>query len=294
MEITRKSLSQGWLGWRTPRACVLGLGLIGGSWAGALHDLGWTVLAVDTDKDTLAAAKAKGWIQEGWTELPESVDVDLVVVALPLHVLKNSVEGLIGRINKGAIVTDVGSLKSLVCSHSKRLLEEGIFFIGGHPMTGSEKSGFSQSEPSLFKGYPYVLAVEGCPGFVTEELTKLLGQIGARVVFRRPEIHDMEVAIVSHVPHLLSVALALAAQDCSSDEYAPLELAGRSFRDLTRIAASSPELWQEILLSNSTSILKSLECCHRRLNELSDFIKAGDGERISEAFRKAALVREYL
>ena len=291
-------LSLGWLDLRTPKACVLGLGLIGGSWAGALHCAGWEVFAVDPDKASLEEALRRGWIQTGWVELPAFLEVDLIVLALPLQELENGLEQLVGRLPKGAIVTDVGSLKTEICQKSRRNGLEDAYtfnFIGGHPMTGSERSGFGVADPDLFRGYPYVLTpAEDCPQRVIQKLVETVQGFGAKVVFRKPEDHDAEVAMVSHIPHLLAVALTLATQNATKEQGSALALAGRSFREITRIADSSPEMWKEILVRNSEAILDGLTHWEQSMRELREWVEQGDGESIAEAFRKAHQIRGYL
>lgn len=287
-------LSPGWYGQRIPRACVIGLGLIGGSWAGALHRQGWSVCAVETESSSLELAFNRGWIKEGWAELPAWLDVDLVVLALPLHALLNGLAILNGRVSKGAIITDVGSVKSEICEKAKTFLGEEVFFVGGHPMTGSEKSGFMVADAELFKGYPYVLTPADAPSEVVARLTGLLESFGAIVAYRASEQHDTEVALVSHIPHVLSVSLALAVQDVVEQGLAPVQLAGRSFRELTRIADSSPEMWKEILLRNRTAIIKGLEIWQKRLAELSEYVQQGDGEGVVSAFRQAHTLRHSI
>jgi prephenate dehydrogenase len=292
------SLTPGWSGLRIPKACILGLGLIGGSWAGALHLSGWEVFAIDPDKASLDEAMCRGWVQAGWTEMPQFLDVDLVVLALPLQALAKGYDQLVGRIPKGTIVTDVASLKTEICQKSRINAQMGFvdfYFVGGHPMTGSEQSGFGVSDPNLFRGYPYVLTPgNDCPQHVVQKLVEVVQGFGAIVVFREPTDHDVEVAMVSHIPHLLAVALTLAAQDASQGRGAALELAGRSFRDLTRIADSSPEMWKEIMVRNSEAILGGLTLWEQRIKELRGCLEQGDGEAIAEAFRKAHVVRGSL
>lgn len=291
-------LSPGWLGLRIPKACVLGLGLIGGSWAGALHCAGWEVFAVDPVKASIEEAMRRGWIQTGWAELPTFIEADLIVLALPLQELENGLEQLAGRIPKGAIVTDVGSLKSEICRKSRRNALEDAYkfnFIGGHPMTGSERSGFGVADPDLFRGYPYVLTpAEDCPRQVIQRLVEIVQGFGANVVFRKPEDHDAEVAMVSHIPHLLAVALTLATQNSTKEQGSALALAGRSFREITRIADSSPEMWKEILVRNADAILDGLTHWEQSMRELRQCVEQGDGESIAEAFRKAHQIRDYL
>lgn len=288
-------LSAGWSGARTPRACIIGLGLIGGSWAGALAQRGWDVSAVEYNPQSLKEAKMRGWIQEGWPEVPCEIDVDLVIAAMPLHLLIKSLDSLVGLLKSGVIVTDVGSVKTEISLKASEFIQRGIFFIGGHPMTGSEKSGFMVADPELFRGYPYVLTPEeNCPEKVVQKLRELIAGLGAQVVIRQAPTHDREVAMVSHIPHILAVALTLAAQDISDQELSALELAGRSFREMTRIADSSPEMWQEIFVKNSSAILEGLDYWQTRINELGEFVRNGNREGIIKAFKQAHSVRKSL
>ena len=291
-------LTQGWSGLRIPKACILGLGMIGGSWAGALHQIGWEVFAVEQEKASIDEAVCRGWIQAGWTEMPQFLEVDLVVLALPLQALAKGYDQLVGRIPKGTIVTDVGSIKTEICNKSQVNAQNGscdFYFIGGHPMTGSEQSGFGAANPNLFRDYPYVLTPAGdCPPSVVQKLVEVVQGFGAKAVFREPRDHDVEVAMVSHIPHLLAVALALATHDASQEGGSALGLAGRSFRDLTRIADSSPDMWKEIMVRNSAAILGGLTFWELRIKELREFLQQGDGEAIAEAFRKAHKVRGYI
>jgi len=295
LEGPEEILTSGWSGLRNPKACILGLGLIGGSWAGALHQMGWEVSAVDTEKASIEEAISRGWIQAGWTEIPRFLDVDLVVLALPLQEFAKGYDQLVGRVPKGAIVTDVGSIKAEICNKSKVNAQAGsgaFHFVGGHPMTGSEQSGFMVADPNLFQGYPYVLtpAVD-CPQDVVRKLVEVVQGFGAKVVFRDPMDHDVEVAMVSHIPHVLAVALTLATQDASKDGESAFALAGRSFRDITRIADSSPEMWKEVLVRNADAILDGLTLLEQRIKELREHLEQGEGESIAEAFRKAHAVR---
>ncbi len=283
-------LSPGWRMEKQPAACVIGLGLIGGSWAGALTDLGWSVSAVECNEESLKRALEKGWIQEGWTEVPDYLDVDLVILATPIAVLTESFIRIAQRIPDGALITDVGSIKREICQAAMEF--SNIFFIGGHPMAGSEKHGFMEANSKLFEGYPYVVTPHPqCPQVMLERFTQLLQNIGAIVIFRQDIDHDQEVAMVSHVPHVLSLALALAAAEGFIGGK-PLELAGRSFRDITRLVDSSPEMWRDILLRNGSAVLSSLDIWEEKLREIRGFIEGGQGEEIINTFMKAQKARE--
>jgi len=285
-------LSAGWLGGRNPRACVVGLGLIGGSWAGALNNLGWQVSAVEPQAAAREAGRELGWIEESWETFPQELEVDLLVLAAPLARLAEIAAALPGRLKPGCIVTDVGSLKTPVCGMAGLLAVHGIHFVGGHPMTGSEQQGIWAADPNLFRGYPYVLTpMPDCAPEVVGRLSRLLASLGAKVVLRPPEQHDRDVALVSHLPHVLAVSLALAVQDASAGADNPLPLAGRSFLELTRVAASSPDMWQSILVANAPALLTALDSWQVRMDQLRSMIDRRDGAGIAEAFRQANRVR---
>lgn len=289
-------LSPGWLGRRPPSAWVLGMGLIGGSWAGALSARGWRVVGYDRDKTSLATATGWGWIREGCSVLPAHINADLIVLALPLPVLLPAMDDLRTRINPGTVVTDVCSLKTQVAEKALRFSEQGAFFIGGHPMTGSEKSGFPAATPDLFKGYPYVLTPDAAvPAEAVQGLAKLIKEMGAKVVLRSPGDHDREVAMVSHLPHILAVAMAQSVRDLeSAQNLDPMLLAGRSFREMTRIADSSPEMWRDIFLNNRENILAGLDFLEQRLERFKACLRQSDGAGIEEAFLEAQSVRKKL
>ncbi|WP_407311065.1 prephenate dehydrogenase [Desulfosporosinus sp. SB140] len=290
-------LTPGWSGLRVPKACIFGLGLIGGSWAGGLHHLGWDVAAVDTEEASIAEAIRRGWLQEGWSAVPEYLDVDLIVLALPLQELMKGFKHLMAKIPKGVIITDVGSIKSEVCRkwQEESFKDSDVYFVGGHPMAGSEQSGFEAADPNLFRGYPYVLTpAADCPDPVLQKLVQLVLAMGAKVELREPSLHDRHVAMVSHIPHILAVTLTLAAKDASQEGESLLSLAGRSFRELTRIADSSPEMWKEIMVRNSKSILDGLTLWEKRVKEFREFLQNEDGEKIAEEFRLAHNIRADL
>ena len=291
-----QQLSPGWLGQRAPVAWILGLGLIGGSWAGALSARGWKVIGYDLDKISLETALSWGWIKSGCSRLPSHIDADLIILALPLKILLPIMADLKERVGKGTIITDVCSLKVQVAEKALRFTEQGAFFIGGHPMTGSEKSGFQAANPDLFKGYPYVLTPDDhTPPQVVDRLAKLIKEMGAKLVYRKPLEHDREVGMISHLPHVLAVVLAQSTRDLERTEgLAPIVLAGRSFRDMTRIADSSPKMWQDIFLNNRESLLESIDIWEKQMNYFKRYLQEMDEEGIEAAFKEAQEARKQL
>ena len=285
-------LSGGWTGQRQPRACVIGLGLIGGSWAGALAGQGWSVCAVECNEQSLKEAKVREWIKEGWQEIPESLDVDLVILATPISLLAESFARVVGCVPAGSLITDVGSVKIDICRAANQM--NSVYFIGGHPMTGSEQQGFQAAKPNLFQGYPYVITPPpSCPQEMVEKFSQLVQRLGARIVLREAEDHDDEVALISHLPHVLSLALALTAAE-GNLRGKPLEIAGRSFREITRLVDSSPEMWRDILFSNASAILRSLDIWEEKVKEIREIIAGADGEEMLKVFARAQGARSQM
>ena len=196
-----------------PRVCIVGVGLIGGSLALSLRRSGAVSCIVGVSRpETLRAAEALGALDEGfgYEELAEAVKgCDIVVLAAPIKRILSLLERL-GEFDlpEGLIVTDVGSTKGLIVEAAGKNLPEGVVFIGGHPMAGSEKSGIGAADPFLFQNAIYVL----CPGKnvsleTAEELGTLLEKTGARVMVMDADTHDRTVAAVSHLPQFVAVAL---------------------------------------------------------------------------------------
>ena len=234
---------------------VIGLGLIGGSLLRALAAAGYHATGYDLDPSTRALARDAG--AQAWRvsdSIPEAIGAaELVVVATPLPTVAQVIDE-IARTGYQGIVTDVVSVKGPVRELVARSgLEAG--FVGGHPMAGKETAGFAASEPTLFDGCAWVLCLDeetDLGHWVS--VARLATALGARVVPTTAERHDRAVAAVSHVPHLLAVALAEAATDPLAST-----LAAGSFRDGTRVAGSPPELIAAMCGGNADRVLEALD-----------------------------------
>ncbi len=241
-----------------PRVAILGLGLIGGSLAGALQGRGWHRSGWDPDPGARRTARRRGWLERTPAGAAEALEgADLVVLAAPPAANLAWLEELAGRPGR-ATVTDTGSVKTAVARRGEALL--GRRFVPGHPMAGKERGGAAAADPDLFRGAAWVL----CGGSPRRRarVARMVRCVGARPVIRTPAAHDREVAAVSHVPQLLA---SLLVGEAARRRPGALELAGPGFRGWARLAASPPELWSEILGANADAVRAELAALERAL-----------------------------
>lgn len=249
------------------RVAVLGVGVIGGSVALKLSATGVEVTVFDADPAALAAA-SDGGLATAET-LPDAlVGADLAVVAVPLD---QSYE-VFDRIAPSRVtaITDVGSAKGAVVGRATEIL--GPRFVGGHPMAGSERHGFSAASPDLFEDAAWILTpTEETDQEAYRTVTDLVGLLGARPVALTPAAHDALLARLSHLPQLVASAVVHVASGGGEDE-ALLGLAAGGFRDVTRIAASNPDMWVPIIRANREGVLEALKGLSAELEGLSGLV----------------------
>ena len=262
------------------RAVILGLGLMGGSLGLAMRTRGLArqVLGVDRNGETLAKAEALGAIDRGLTELEEAVHgANCIVLATPVGQIPALLERLAPLVGPEALVTDLGSVKTQIVECGARML--GARFVGGHPMAGSERSGIEAARADLFTGAAWaVVSGSTHSELETTTLSRLVGLVEAleaRPIFLDGPQHDRLVALVSHLPHLLSFAFA-GTVHADPDAVQARSLAGGSYRDLMRVAQSDPLLWQGILQANRAALLQSLSDYRDVLAELESALRSED------------------
>jgi len=263
---------------------VIGLGLIGGSLLQGLAASGrHRLLAFDADPAVRATARdaaARGRAGHRWqvtaTIRDAAARADLVVLAVPLSAIDNALDALVAGGFSG-LMTDVtsvkGMVKNAVVDRLSRAATPVAGFVGGHPMTGREVSGFGASDPSLFTGCAWVLCLDDrvqLDDWLT--VAELVIELGARVVPVTTEDHDHATAIVSHVPHLAASALAAGA----ADDLLALTLAAGSFRDGTRVAANRPDLVAAMCGGNVTAVRAALDALRDRLDEAARCLEQRD------------------
>ena len=275
------------------RVAVVGTGLIGTSIAMASVRAGETVRGFDADPDALARAAERSGLTPSAT-LEESVaGATLVFVCTPIPELPGLVSEIL-RLAPDAIVTDVGSVKTRVMSGVDTTADPAHLdrFIGGHPMGGSERSGPDYASASVLDGVVWVLSpAPGVPEATVARLATWVEKIGARPVPMDPERHDRLVAVVSHLPQVASTALMGLAAAEEAGEPEILLLAAGGFRDLTRLAASSPHLWSDILLANGDAIARAIDLYVGRLTRLRNLIRRAEAAEVERAFGEAKRAR---
>lgn len=268
----------------------IGFGLIGGSLAKSLkkHQLVNKITAYDVHHSSLVMAKADGVIDNIATALEDDfTDCDLIFLCCPVKVNIKMLKKLEHIVKPDCIITDVGSTKDDI--HSA-IAEAGINvnFIGGHPMTGSEKSGYEASTAQLFENVFYVLTPNRLSSTQDiDTLKSLVEGIDSIPLVMDSKTHDFTTASISHVPHILAALIVNAVEDLDGDEGYMHTLAAGGFKDITRIASASPIMWQQICLSNKEPILNALRHYKKLIIEVEDMINADDSRNLHYMFEDA-------
>ena len=263
---------------------IVGLGLIGGSYAKALTRFGYTVLAIDTDAEAIRFAKENGIIDEGATDADPKLigEADCIIMALYPRIITDWIRDNQKYFKSGIRITDVTGIKSAVVYDIQAILRPDTEFIAAHPMAGRELSGVAYSDDRIFRDANYIVVPtdKNTPGSIEwcENLGRILGF--NRVAVLSPEEHDEMIAFVSQLTHCIAVAL----MTCNDNEHLS-EYTGDSFRDLTRIAKINDEMWSELFLANREKLLKEMENFKSSFEELETAIRRGDREKMREMMR---------
>jgi len=272
---------------------IVGLGLIGASLAKASVKAGHIVYGIDSSKDVIEKAVDEAIISSQLSIEEMSNACDIIVLCVPSRTATTLVEQ---ALQGTAIVTDVSSVKSAICSEvSKMAPNLSDRFIGGHPMAGSEQSGIDASREDLFYQKMWILVPpeENSLKHI-KTLEEFVSSIGAEHCILSPEQHDQLVANISHLPQLASSALMDNAASKALDNEIILRLAGGGFRDMTRIAMSNKQMWMDIVQDNSTEITKSLTEYIKNLSQIRDSIAIGNFGEIEDLFDRARKSRRSL
>lgn len=270
---------------------IVGLGLIGGSagMAAKRRRLARTVVGLSRSMATVRRARARGAIDWGTTDPARAVrDADLVVLATPVDTLVPQALRLARLMRPGAVLTDVGSTKAAVVEALDRRLPSRVRFVGSHPVAGSEQRGLEAAEPRLFDGSLCVVTPTARTNRrALAAVSRFWTGLGMRVVTMSPARHDRCLAGGSHLPHLIAWALAGSVTP-------GLPRAPRSFLDMTRLADSAPELWDDIFLSNRAPLLRALAAFAKELERLRRAIARGDRASLRRRLARAKARRDAL
>jgi prephenate dehydrogenase len=274
---------------------VIGCGLMGGSFALALKRAGLVkrVIGYSKSPSTTELAKKLGVIDQAAESALLAVSgSDLVLIAVPVSATEATLKAIRHLIEPGVLVMDVGSTKRDVVDAARRVLKENIAsFVPAHPIAGKEIGGIANADATLYNGRQVILTPlpQTSPELV-QKATDVWAAIGAQVLRMTPENHDGAFAAVSHLPHMLAFAYfnSVARQPAGRDY---LSLAGPGFRDFTRIAASDPTMWRDVLMSNREEVLKQSLRFRHTLEAMEHALKSGNVEALEDMIRGASEAR---
>ena len=260
------------------KICIVGLGLMGGSYAQALSDEGYEVGAVARRRETLDFALEKGWIAHGETEVTQEYmsRFDIVVFALYPHIFVEWIEKYQRCLKAGAVITDVTGVKGCIVYKIQEMLRPDVEFIAAHPMAGREKSGIEYATKEIFRQANYIVTPTEKNTQRAVEICKSLGEtLGFKTVTElSPEEHDEMIGFLSQLTHCIAVSLMTCRDTDGFEKYT-----GDSFRDLTRIANINDVMWSELFLLNKEELLKQMELFE---NAFANLRKAIEDENTDE------------
>jgi cyclohexadieny/prephenate dehydrogenase len=280
--------------------CVVGLGLIGSSLTRAIseYNLASRVVGFDALPDVRArAAGIEGFGATIADTLEAAIkSADLVIMAVPVGAMEGLAALVLPLMKEGAILSDVGSVKGRIIEAVKPILPEGVYFVPGHPVAGTEFSGPEAGFASLFNGrWCIITPIEGTPPEIVDKVSKLWEQLGSSVEEMSAGHHDIVLAITSHIPHLIAyniVGTAADLEDVTSSEVIKYSAGG--FRDFTRIAASDPVMWRDVFMNNKEAVLEMLGRFTEDLTQLQRHIRRGDGQALEDLFHRTRAIRRSI
>jgi prephenate dehydrogenase len=284
------------------KVCIYGVGLIGGSLGLALkkRELAKEIIGLGRRVETLNKAKDKSAVDKITLNFEEALkDAELFVICVPVRITPEIFNKCLASKKGKILVTDVGSTKENIVKQIEKSIDssdnKGIEFIGSHPMAGSEKAGVTYADKNLFEGSVTVLTPTKNSSSVSLELLKKIWQaVGSEVKIMSPKDHDMAVAIVSHLPHMLAYSLVGVLEENYNINSNLLSLISSGFKDTTRIAGSSADVWKDIALDNKDNIIKAIEKFETVLRRLKSSISQEKEEEILEQFKKFKEIRDKI
>jgi prephenate dehydrogenase len=280
------------------KIAIIGVGLIGGSLGLALREkkLAAVVSGADSDASAVKRAVSLGALDEGTADSKAAVSgADLVVLSTPVGRLRPAAKEISASLARGAVVTDVGSVKGPLVSELESLLAPAGRFVGGHPIAGREKSGVAAASPGLFRGAVCILTPTAKTDPEALRTVRSLWEgVGSRVATMDVARHDRILGAVSHLPHVAAFALVGLLARMEEGDPDLLDYAAGGFRDFTRIAGSSPGMWRDILLANREAVCGLIDRYREDLGALKKLIEGGDAAGLEKTLGRASAAREAL
>lgn len=260
---------------------IVGLGLIGGSYAMGLHKKGYKVSAIDVNENSVKYALENNIIDSGSSEIDENLisTADLVIFALYPHIFVEWIKNNQHLFKKGAVITDVTGVKSCIVYEIQSVLRKDLEFISAHPMAGKEVYGVQNADDAIFKEANYIVVPTDTNTFNAIEMCKAIGETleFARISSLPPKAHDEMIGFVSQLTHCIAICL----MTCSKSEHL-VDYTGDSFRDLTRIARINENMWSELFLLNKDALLSQMETFMSEFNSFYELLKNEDTEKMKE------------
>ncbi len=278
------------------RIALIGFGLIGGSIARAARAQGLAgeIVATARSEKTRARVRELGIVDRVVETNAGAVkDADLVILGIPVGVCGAAAEEIAPHLKPGAIVSDVGSVKSAVVRDMAPHLPANVHFVPAHPVAGTENSGPDAGFAELFANRWCILTPpNGTDAAAVEKLATFWRALGANVETMTPEHHDLVLAVTSHLPHLIAYTIVSTAEELEGVTRSEvLKFSAGGFRDFTRIAASDPTMWRDVFLNNKDAVLEMLGEFQEDLSKLTRAIRRGDGETLFDHFTRTRAIR---
>ena len=277
---------------------IIGVGLIGGSLGLALKEKKPNFKIVGVDKpEIIKKAIARGAIDEGTVNLEEGTkEADIVIIATPVKTILDLLPKINPFLKRGCLVTDTGSTKGQVVERANKVLSKDVFFVGGHPMAGSEKCGIESANPHLFQDRTYILTPTKKSNLIAiDKIFSLIKMIDANRLILDPLEHDRIVGAVSHLPQIIAVSLINTIGELAllgnNNNY--FKAVGEGFKDMTRIASSPYKIWEDICETNQENILEMIQKFRNYLGVIEDKLK-NNPSSLKEEFQKASKLRESI
>ncbi len=278
------------------RLALVGFGLIGGSIARAVRTLGLAgeIVATAQSKKSRERVRELGVVDRvAETNAEPAEGADLVIVCTPVSACGPATKEIAPRLKKGAIVSDVGSVKGAIVKDMGRYIPRGVHFVPAHPVAGTEHSGPDSGFAELFINRWCILTPpDGTDQDAVERMKQFWMAMGAKVEIMSPDHHDLVLAITSHLPHLIAYTIVGTADELeqvTSSEVMKFSAGG--FRDFTRIAASDPTMWRDVFLTNKEAVLEMLGTFSEDLSKLTRAIRRGDGKALFDHFTRTRAIR---
>ena len=269
---------------------IVGLGVIGGSYARALSRQGYSVRCITKEQKDIDYAHSLGMIKEGSTEVKAEFvqEADLIVFALYPHIFVEWIKGYQHLFRTGTLITDVTGVKGQIVEEVQSILRPDVEFIAAHPMAGRESSGVEYSDDRVFIGANYIITPTERNTPEALEFCKTLGEVlgFARITELSPEEHDRMIAFLSQLTHCIAVTLMTCNEAPMMEQYT-----GDSFRDLTRIAKINDAMWSELFLLNREALLEQMDAFASEFDRFRTLLKDGDSDGMRETMRRATARR---